>query len=204
MPEVRSAPVFEFSGGWLCLDFTNTKLGPTREREQFLEYADLVAWGSQADLLSRRMTTELKRGAAAHPRTASRTLVRAIELREAIFRIFGNAAAGGRPAPRDIELLNEHLGPSLAHLRVEVASDGPRWTWDDSGPPLERVLWPVARSAAELLTSDDLKRVRECGSDRCFWLFLDHSRNRSRRWCDMQTCGNRAKARRFYSRKKKD
>lgn len=65
------------------------------------------------------------------------------------------------------------------------------------------MLWPVARSAAELLTSPDAQRVRECALRSCSWLFVDRSRNRRRRWCDMKTCGNRAKARRHYRRKQK-
>jgi predicted RNA-binding Zn ribbon-like protein len=62
------------------------------------------------------------------------------------------------------------------------------------------MLWPVVRSAAELLTSDELGRVRECAADNCAWLFLDRSKNRSRRWCDMAVCGNRDKVRRFRQR----
>lgn len=74
------------------------------------------------------------------------------------------------------------------------------WGWDDAAPALDRPLWPVARSLAELLTSDELPRVRECAADNCAWLFIDTSKNRSRRWCDMAVCGNRAKARRHYAR----
>jgi predicted RNA-binding Zn ribbon-like protein len=88
---------------------------------------------------------------------------------------------------------------------VEVGAGGERWRWRwagdaESEPALDRVLWPVARSAAELLTSDDLAAVRECAAPDCRWLFLDRSRNRSRRWCAMATCGNRSKARRHYRR----
>jgi predicted RNA-binding Zn ribbon-like protein len=71
---------------------------------------------------------------------------------------------------------------------------------EHDSPDLDRVLWPAVVSAAELLTSDDLGRVRECASERCAWLFLDRSKNQSRRWCDMTVCGNRSKARRHYSR----
>src|SRR5690606_34555848 len=73
--------------------------------------------------------------------------------------------------------------------------------WPESNA-LDQVLWPVAVSAAELLTSADRERVKECAADTCNWLFLDMSRNRSRRWCDMKECGNRAKARRFYKRQR--
>jgi len=67
---------------------------------------------------------------------------------------------------------------------------------------LERINWLIVRSAADLLTSDKLHDVRACSAEDCRWLFLDISKNHSRRWCDMETCGNQAKARRHYRRKK--
>jgi len=67
---------------------------------------------------------------------------------------------------------------------------------------LEAILWPIAGSAGELLTSDDLGRVRQCGGKTCRWMFVDRSKNRSRRWCDLKVCGNRTKARKLYRRKK--
>ncbi len=82
----------------------------------------------------------------------------------------------------------------------EADESGFRWDWVGSPVPVERLLWSVARSAGELLTASELDRIRECASDRCSWLFLDCSRSRRRRWCDMKTCGNRAKARRHYQR----
>ncbi|MBI4413448.1 MAG: CGNR zinc finger domain-containing protein, partial [candidate division NC10 bacterium] len=76
------------------------------------------------------------------------------------------------------------------------------WRWTGDGQRLDRMLWAVTRSAADLLTSGELAAVRECEAETCAWLFMDRSRNRSRRWCDMKACGNRAKARRHYERKK--
>ena len=75
------------------------------------------------------------------------------------------------------------------------------WAWNDSDAPTSP-LWPVLRSAADLLTSDELRLLRECAAETCTWLFLDRSRNHSRRWCAMQVCGHRAKARRHYRRKR--
>ena len=88
------------------------------------------------------------------------------------------------------------------HLRIEADPEGFGWTWEAPVDRFDRILWPIARSAAELLTSPDVADLRECASDRCSWLFLDRSRTRRRRWCDMKVCGNRAKARRHYRRKK--
>jgi predicted RNA-binding Zn ribbon-like protein len=64
------------------------------------------------------------------------------------------------------------------------------------------MLWPIVDAAADLLVRGEPERIKTCGSATCGWLFLDLSRNRSRRWCDMKDCGNRAKARRHYARRK--
>jgi predicted RNA-binding Zn ribbon-like protein len=67
---------------------------------------------------------------------------------------------------------------------------------------LELPLWILARSAADLLTSEQHAYVRQCASEECTWLFIDRSKNHSRRWCDMGDCGNREKARRLRARKR--
>ncbi|HSH12932.1 MAG TPA: CGNR zinc finger domain-containing protein, partial [Desulfurivibrionaceae bacterium] len=91
---------------------------------------------------------------------------------------------------------------TLAQARLVPGEDHFEWGWSDAGG-LRRLLWPIVRSAAELLTSEKLERVGQCAGDSCGWLFLDTSRNRSRRWCEMEHCGNRAKARRHYRRQKR-
>ena len=82
---------------------------------------------------------------------------------------------------------------------MEVGLKGVDWEWKSQNP-VDSILWPIAQSAADLLTSPDLAAVRMCEAPDCAWLFLDQSRNRSRRWCDMKVCGNRQKARRHYQR----
>ena len=83
-----------------------------------------------------------------------------------------------------------------------MANNALNWTYTFEERKLDQMLWPIIRSAAELLTSDKLDRVCECPGENCGWLFIDMSRNRSRRWCDMKDCGNRAKARRHYRKTK--
>jgi predicted RNA-binding Zn ribbon-like protein len=91
----------------------------------------------------------------------------------------------------------------MRQLEIRKEEAGFGWAWGGPAQALDRPLWPIARSAAELLTSDDLGCIRECASETCSWLFMDCSRNQRRRWCDMSTCGNRAKARRHYRRRQK-
>ena len=88
---------------------------------------------------------------------------------------------------------------SRTHARIVSTKEGFKWDWSEE-LALDRMLWFIARSAADLLTSGNLDRVRQCGDEECGWLFIDTTKNRSRRWCDMTDCGNRAKARRHYSR----
>jgi predicted RNA-binding Zn ribbon-like protein len=90
----------------------------------------------------------------------------------------------------------------MQHARLIPGANGAlAWDWEDEGGSADLMLWPIARSAADVLTSPrELARVRQCPGAGCGWVFLDETKNRSRRWCDMDVCGNRAKARRHYAR----
>jgi predicted RNA-binding Zn ribbon-like protein len=198
------APAFEFSAGSLCLDYVNT-LGdrPIRDNDRLAGYGDLLLWGSQAGILGRATLRRLERRAGRAPRDAAAAFHGAIEIRETVYRIFSAVASGEAPDDGDLAILNGSLAEALPHLRLQGDTAGARWVWSGPHTDLDRVLWPVVRSAADLLTSPDAALVRECASDRCSWLFVDGSRNKRRRWCDMKTCGNRAKARRYYAKKRK-
>jgi len=196
---------FDLSGGRLCLDFANTVSGSrARPTERLHSYDDLISWARQAGTVDEREAQRLAQAARRHPADAARVLADAVHLREALFRIFSAGTEDRLPQPGDVEALNAALPVALAHQRLEVGADGFVWGGAGSVDALERVLWPVVRSAADLLTSPERGRVRRCGGANCDWLFMDNSRNHSRRWCDMGSCGNRAKARRYYARHKED
>lgn len=199
----QGKPVFDLSGGALCLDFANTVPDrPRKTSERLRGYEDLLNWGRQAGILTPAQVKRLSGRAAQTPEEADLALGRAVKFRESLYRIFTAFAGGGRPSARDLALLNETLAEALSHLRLCAGEEACRWKWSGLEEAFHGMLWPVARSAGNVLTSHDLERVRECASDTCSWLFLDQSRNQRRRWCDMKTCGNRHKARRFYRRKK--
>ena len=191
-------------GNWLCLDFTHTLSNRYNEdRKELLEsYRDVVAWGLYEDLLKAEEAQQLLREAGRHEKEAAAALQRAIMLREAVYRVFYDLSQEHAPAQYDLDVLNSMLAEAMARARIVPAEHGFTWDWEAKGHTLDIVLWMVARSAADLLTSERLPDVRACAADDCKWLFLDISKNHSRRWCDMQTCGNQAKARRHYSRKK--
>lgn len=194
---------FELSGGALCLDFINT-VGdrPRRQAEHLREYSDLLSWSRQAGLVDPQDADRIARRARETPRLAARVFSEAIDLRECLYRIFSALAAGDGPPAEDLEQLNAGLATSLVHLRVARSRAGFGWRWDDAQDAFDQMLWRVVHSAADLLTSREASRVRECASETCSWLFVDRSRGHRRRWCDMKTCGNRAKARRYYQRRK--
>jgi predicted RNA-binding Zn ribbon-like protein len=194
---MQSRRIFELSGGRLCLDFVNTvDHRPTSLPRELLEtYADLTAWSRQSGILSPREEKALLALARRAPRRARRALERARGLREALFALFSRG---------DASALEGLRGELPAAYRKPVLHSGPGYelTWEDETEELDRMLGPIARSAVDLLTSKDLERVRVCRAGNCDWLFLDESRSRSRQWCNMAVCGNRAKAWRFYRRKR--
>jgi predicted RNA-binding Zn ribbon-like protein len=123
-------------------------------------------------------------------------------LGESIAKVFAAMAAGDEPDAEGIDLLIRSLAAAMPNLRLRPAERCCEWEWAATTDSLDRMLWPIVRSAADLVTSEEVGRVRECASETCAWLFLDGSRNQRRKWCDMATCGNRAKARNYYRRQR--
>jgi predicted RNA-binding Zn ribbon-like protein len=188
------------SGGRLCLGIVNTVLWRRSDEpiERLVSYADLVSYVERAGWLE--SSDELLGLSAAHPRKARSSLNRALDLRERLFRLFSQVAAGGQPDPADLGLLNLCLGESLAEIEVQPTESGDfhaRWRRCTS---LDVPLWQVAASAGTLLTSAELAALKQCPGEQCGWVFLDESSNRSRRWCDSRLCGNRARVRAHYQR----
>ena len=194
----------ELVGGRPALDFTNTTSGrrTSTPHERLHAYSDLVEWCVGAGLFGPTQAGRLVAEAGRRPEAARAALERALALREAIYGIFVAASAGAAPDPARLETLNAVLAEGMARRRLcpSPSAGGCCWTWTGEPDDLDWMLWPLAWSAAELLTGGELDRVKSCGGETCDWLFLDVSKNRSRRWCDMRYCGNQAKARRHYHR----
>jgi predicted RNA-binding Zn ribbon-like protein len=194
---------FDLEAGSLCLDFANTMEWHACDHphDKLHNYADLIAWAEAAAILVPDRAERSRRMAQKQPKMARAAFDRAIQLREAIYRLFVDVSKQGAFHAEDLALLNETLSESLSHLQVVTSSAGFEWGWVESSVDFDQILWRVARSAGDLLISDKLARVRQCADDRgCGYLFVDTSRNRSRRWCSMESCGNRAKAHRHYQR----
>ena len=195
---------FQIIAGELCLDFINTldnRPEPERWRELVPSYGDLLDWAMQAGALSAAQSRVLARAAQAHPKEAAAARTRAVDFRERLYRIVRAVARNRRAPGNELRAFNAYLGEALSHLELQAAQKRFRLNWPRTAD-LDLVLWPIVRSASNLLTGRDLTNVRECGADTCRWLFVDRSKNHSRRWCDMKVCGNRIKARKFYRRQR--
>ena len=187
--------VFDRCAGHVALDFANAVGNRHTEApvEYLSSYRQLLAFAGQCELLPAIQLERLARRAARDPAGAAAALRRGVELREALYRLFAAAAQGRGPDAGDLALLNR------AVRRMQVGGDF-EWQWSAGPDALDAMLGPIVRAALELLTSERRQRVRMCAADDCVWLFLDTSKNHSRRWCDMKQCGNRNKVRRFYKR----
>ena len=202
---VASTITWTLRGGHLCLDFANTAdwHASDQPEERLTSYEEFVSWSQQAGVLTEEQAKHLFRRAADRPEQVKAVLKRAIVLREAIYEIFAAVAHEQSAEATDLTTLNSALSEALAHSQIAPTETGFDWQWAGEEDALDRPLWSIARSAADLLTSNELQRVGQCADDRgCGWLFLDTSRNHTRHWCSINDCGNRAKARRHYERKR--
>jgi predicted RNA-binding Zn ribbon-like protein len=200
----RRSPRFDLIAGSVCLDFVNTLDDRYLKPKELLEtYIDLARFGEDAGVLTASQVARLFERSYSDPERAQEVLLWARELREAIHDVFW-AIMNKREVPAlALAKLNNYVQAAAGHMRLVPVKDGFEWSFDEVHD-FDSVLWPIARSAADLLASEQLVYVRACSSKSCEWFFLDTSKNHHRRWCDMTRCGNRAKVRRFYARKKQE
>lgn len=188
---------FELIGGHPALDLVNTLDWRFREagsEELINNYADVIRFIEQLKLISAGDARRLLRGA---PENKAEKVVTAIrELREAMAGILYAGVAGKSPSGSSVRKLEACLNE--AKVQQQLHWEGAKLEWKlVQFPSLAAPLWLLTLCAEQLITSDQMQLLRECGNDKCRWLFLDTSKNHTRRWCDMKICGNRMKARRF-------
>jgi predicted RNA-binding Zn ribbon-like protein len=187
-------------GGHLALDFANTvddPLGPARH-DHAATYADLVHWSLRVGTLDEERAARLRRAAERTPEAADAELRRAHELREVLNDVFGAVAEGADDIAARWTRLRPFAAAAVAAAGLDTSAGPHRWWWSGADD-LAVVLHPVAAAAADLLVSADLARVKRCA--RCPWLYVDRSKNRSRRWCDMADCGTAEKMGRYVARR---
>jgi predicted RNA-binding Zn ribbon-like protein len=188
------------AGGRLCLGFANTVAvhDGTSEYDDVATFKDLVGWLSAAGAISAARAAAYVRRAKRDPAAADRTVAVAHDLRRALYAVF-DAAINGRDLPGGaLRRLNDLLARASAGAALVARGGGVALERPPPNDDPPTMLWPVVRSAADLLVSDDLARVARCNGRGCTWLFVDVTKNRSRRYCTSAGCGNRARVRRFY------
>ena len=201
----KDVTTVELVGGHECLDFVNTagRRGSENSVEWLNTYQDLVLWCRRSHIITSQELKQLNLKAAQRIVEAEKALVAAIGLRETLYRILASTLAKAEASRSDLVQFNVMLARTMMQSRILPDPTGFQWNSKGNTDKLDWVLNPLVRSAADLLTSRRLMRVRSCADTVCGRLFLDMSRNKSRRWCDMKSCGNRAKAMRFYQKKKR-
>lgn len=183
-------------GGWLCLDFTNTVSSrrDSKSEDYLHSWEDYALWVHRLAVLSEaefEVWRQMPPGDMAEVRA----------LREAIFELFDYHAKNGKIHPAHLDTLNGFLHEVYMYTCIKITENGlQRGIFKKTY--LEKPLWLVALSAEALLLGDRLVRVKAC--DNCGWLFLDTSKNGTRRWCNMHTCGSQAKSKAYYHRKKEE
>ncbi|MBW3111647.1 CGNR zinc finger domain-containing protein [Bacillus sp. MCCB 382] len=193
-------------GERLCMDFINTvswRESTEKRRDWFKDYAKLVDWSIHAEVLTAKQAQNLLVEAGENPSLAEEVLKQAIELREVMYRIFKSISKKTSPNEQDLARFNEYVSHYYQSLQIIPIEDQFMLKFNQPDKNLDAMLPPILQSAVDLLVSkNELERVKQCEGDPCGWLFFDTSRNRSRRWCSMADCGNRAKVRRFYQKEK--
>ena len=198
MPEDEKTAIelgLDFSN---TIDWRNAKLGKV-PKESLTDYDELLEWSLKHGIMRREQAKRLASIARESGKDKS-TFQRAIKLRETIYGVFSAIAHKRRPDSRNLELLNEFASESLAKSRIVTSGGRFRWSLYGAQEAPDMMLWPIAMSAADLLTSDRLADVKECANEEegCGWLFIDCTKNHGRVWCSTTGCGNRARVRRFY------
>ena len=204
MNTLAARPPIQFIAGHPVLDFTNTLHGRLGEEQldQLVSYSDLREWARLAGLLDATEAKQLATLERADATGAGRMVARAKRAREALYAVV-SALAGGGPLPMGpLRILNRELRAVGGRLQLALDDRKRGLSWNvgeplELGTPLRRVMW----AAGQLLTTDPRPRIRECEAPTCSWLFLDGTRNHSRRWCDTAQCGNRERVRRHYRRR---
>jgi predicted RNA-binding Zn ribbon-like protein len=205
MSKERSIQTMSIDGNCLVFNFINTVHSRTEDDEPFeylSSYKKLLEWCERLEVLPLDRIKKLSAFSDSHPETTARSLKEIIVAREMLYRFFSNIAAGEPVGESDLDAFNQLLSKSLKKLRFISEGKNVRLDWEDEEPDLKEPIWRVMKSAYDVLTEEAFERIKEC--EACGWVFLDQSKNRSRRWCSMESCGSNYKAKKYYHRKKKE
>jgi len=201
-PELPIPKPFELLAGHVALDLVNTlnnRFSQAGPEELLASYDDLLRFASQSGLLTGPQAKKLKR-LDASPAERAEVLREVKELRETLAAIAYAQLDGQDPSASALVTLEGYFKQASLHRHLTAHQLRPVWSWRSLDCQVMAPLWLLAQSTVDFLLSEGASELRCCASETCRWLFLDASKNQTRRWCDMKVCGNRMKARRFYAR----
>lgn len=202
MPQIEKLMVL---GEQLCLDFVNTlgnHLNKNMYRDYLTSYSTFVQWSQKVEIINTDEADFFLKESNKKSLEANDIFKRVIELRESFFRILLAVISNNVPEQKDIDVLNKEIEHVLPFSELQYTGNTFVWNRIMEPKQLDWMLSIIVNDITELLTSDKLDRLKICCDDHCGWIFLDMSKNRSRRWCSMKECGNRAKARQHYHKTK--
>ncbi len=183
---------FSFLAGDPALDLVNTvawRGDPARTTDRLDGFAALAEWSRRAGVIDPPAAARLSGGDA--------EVAQVRDLREALHAVAGAVADGREPEGAPLRALNERI---VAALAAATPREGLPLAWEVEVARGADLPHALALAALRLLRSPDVLRVGRCSDPVCGWLYLDHSRNRSRRWCSSADCGNRDRVRRHHAR----
>jgi len=201
MKENQRFSEIRLDGGNLSLDFVNTIHDRYEEpiKDYLRHYPDLVGWAHFSKAITGPQKERLLQQSREYQREAEQIYQESKQLREAIYDYIVSLINQGKVHPDNTRLMNQWLSKAFSNLELIRSGDSFELDWKADSFGLESVLWPIIKSFTDLITSDARGRIRLCPN--CGWAFVDRSKNSSRRWCSMETCGNREKARRHAKKK---
>lgn len=195
---MRSIATLELDGGCLAFDFVNTISNRNIPffHEYLNHYDDFLEWSKRAGVLSKARAGSIAEFALHHQKLAQKSFIEVIRIREVLFAMLSATACGKKPAEKDIEQFNQILSRTLSNLKLEIDRGKVNISFAQPDQVLEEPLFIIVKNAFDVLTGEDMSRIKECPN--CGWLFLDRTKNGKRRWCNMQVCGSRDKSHRYY------
>jgi predicted RNA-binding Zn ribbon-like protein len=200
--EYSSIAELSLDGGCVVFDFTNT-IGSRKEeriRDYMKSYTDFLEWLKRQEIVPQKKLKELSVLALKEPAKCNHALKKILETREVLYALFSFLSQGQKPEKEILEKFNKMLRESFSHIRLEIGTSKNEINFSDADLSYLEPLHLILKSAFDILTQEDMSRVKECPS--CGWLFLDKTKNKKRRWCNMLDCGSKDKASRYYHRKK--
>lgn len=204
MSEAKTIQTLRLDGGIACLNFVNTKDNRSKDAgiDYLHHYRHLLDLCERLEVMPPKTRQVLERLAKAYPDQAKQEFDKAIALRELIYRVLSQLVEKGKPPELELQQLSTQVANALSYLELHFEKNSREMKLIFTRPALEQPSWLMLQSVAELLTSKELSLLKKCPG--CYWLFLDRSKNKSRKWCSMATCGDVSKVKHAYHRKKKE